>query len=146
MNKMFHVFSEGENVLFREDSDYIFFNNRFASSSYSLQLHPLAETTMSTHFHSLIETADQSVIDELFGKLRKSYSLYYAFKYGYSLENGFRIAKVEIDGRESITNELLYIMKNPIHHYVTSYPFEYPISVFKRVVHFYGQTHAATIH
>ena len=57
MNKMYHVFSEGENVLFRENSDYIFFNNKFAVSIYTYQLQALAETTMSTHFHSIVETA-----------------------------------------------------------------------------------------
>jgi len=59
MNKMYHVFSEGENVLFRENSDYIFFNNKFAFSIYTYQLQALAETTMSTHFHSIVETADE---------------------------------------------------------------------------------------
>jgi hypothetical protein len=128
MNKMYHVFSEGENVLFRENSDYIFFNNKFASSTYTYQLQDLAETTMSSHFHSLVETADEKAVDDVIFKLRKAYSLYYASKYGYSIGDSFKISKLEISGRESIMKELIYIMKNPVHHYVTAYPLAYPFS------------------
>ncbi|HOO43076.1 MAG TPA: hypothetical protein PLQ82_15260 [Desulfobacteraceae bacterium] len=128
MNKMYHVFSEGENVLFRENSDYIFFNNKFASSTYTYQLQDLAETTMSSHFHSLVETADEKAVDDVIFKLRKAYALYYSSKYGYSIGDSFRISKLEISGRESILKELIYIMKNPVHHYVTVYPLSYPFS------------------
>ncbi len=128
MNKMYHVFSEGENVLFRENSDYIFFNNKFASSTYTYQLQDLAETTMSTHFHSLVESADEKAVDDVIFKLRKAYALYYSSKYGYSIGDSFKISKLEISGRESILKELIYIMKNPVHHYVTAYPLAYPFS------------------
>ena len=128
MNKMYHVFNEGDNVLFRDNSDYIFFNNKFASSCYTYQLLPLAETTMSTHFHSLIEVADETVIEKFILKLKKAYSMYYAAKYGFTVGSSIKISKLEISGRESIMNELLYVMKNPVHHYVCAYPLEYPYS------------------
>ncbi len=128
MNKMYHVFSEGENVLFRENGDYVFFNNKFASSIYTFQLQALAETTMSTHFHSMLETADEKAVDDLILKLRKAYSLYYSAKYGYSIGDSFKVSKLEISGMESIVNELRYVMKNQVHHYVASYPFAYPYS------------------
>ena len=86
MNKMYHVFSEGENVLFRENGDYVFFNNKFASSTFMYQLQVLAETTMSTHFHSIVESADEKTVDDSIFKLRKAYSLYYSAKYGFPLE------------------------------------------------------------
>lgn len=128
MNKMYHVFSEGENVLFRENGDYIFFNNKFASSVYTYQLEALAETTMSTHFHSVVETPDEKAVDDLIQKLRKAYALYYSAKYGYSIGDSFKVSKVEISGRESVMNELRYVMKNQVHHYVTTYPLAYPFS------------------
>ena len=128
MNKMYHVFSEGENVLFRENGDYVFFNNKFASSIYTFQLQALAETTMSTHFHSMVETADEKVVDDLILKLRKAYSLYYSAKYGYPIGDFFKVSKLVISGRESVLNELRYIMKNQVHHYVASYPLAYPYS------------------
>lgn len=65
MNKMYHVFSEGDNVLFRDDSDYTFFNNRFAVYCYKYRIQPLAETTMSTHIHSFLETPDEESIASL---------------------------------------------------------------------------------
>jgi hypothetical protein len=128
MNKMYHVYSEGDNVLFRGDSDYTFFNNKFASSTFLYRLSPLAETTMSTHYHSLLEPADESAILDFKKKIKKSYSLYYENKYGKTLEDEFKIESLEIVGIDSIIQELIYIMKNPVHHYVTSYPFEYPYS------------------
>jgi len=128
MNKMYHVFSEGENVLFRENSDYIFFNNKFAVSIYTYQLQALAETTMSTHFHSIVEAVDEKAVDDLILKLHKAYALYYSAKYGHSIGDSFKISKLEISGMESIMNELRYVMKNQVHHYVTTYPLAYPYS------------------
>ena len=132
---MYHIFIEGENVLFRNDSDYIFFNNRFATSSYALITNPLAETTMSTHFHSLIEVADGTVADELIHRLRKTYNLHYTLNYGRPSGGPDvagnvigKIHKVEISDRESALHEILYILKNPVHHYVTSCPLGYSYS------------------
>ena len=118
-------------MLFRENSDYIFFNNRFAVSIYTYQLQALAETTMSTHFHSIVEAVDEKAVDALILKLHKAYALYYSAKYGYSIGDSFKISKLEISGMESIMNELRYVMKNQVHHYVTTYPLAYPIQVFR---------------
>lgn len=128
MNKMYHVFSEGDNVLFRENDDYIFFNNKLASANYSCHLQMMAESIMSTHFHSLLETPDEESVNQFILKLRKSYSPYYSNKYGYSIGNCLKISKSEIIGRESIMRELCYILKNPVHHYVALYPLSYPYS------------------
>ncbi len=128
MNKMYHVFSEGDKVLFRENGDYIFFNNKFASSTFMYQLQVLAETTMSTHFHSIVESADEKAVDDSIFKLRKAYSLYYSAKYGFSIGDTLKVSKIEVSGRESVLNELRYVMKNQVHHYVTTYPFAYPYS------------------
>ena len=128
MNRLFHLFSNGDNVLFRTDVDYIHFNNKFAASSYACQLQPLAETTMSTHFHSVVEVTDDAAVDEFAFKLRKAYAMYYCAKYGQPLGNSFMISKVEIAGREAALNELLYVMKNPAHHYVTAEVLTYPYS------------------
>lgn len=125
---MYHVFSEGDNVLFRENSDYIFFNNKLASASYSNRLQMLAESIMSTHFHTLLESGDEEAVNQFILKLRKSYSPYYSNKYGFSIGDYLKISKVEISGRESIVRELCYILKNPVHHYVSPFPFAYPYS------------------
>jgi len=128
MNKMYHVYSEGDNVLFRDDSDYTFFNNKFAVSCFTHKIQPLAETTMSTHFHSFSETPDDETIDQCNLEVQKSYSIYYSMKYGQSLKGKFKIEKLEITGIDAILRELLYVMKNPVHHYVTSFPLVYPYS------------------
>ncbi len=114
--------------MFRDEEDYCYFNNKFASCSYSFQMLPLAQTTLSTHFHALIETADAGLIGDYITKIKKSYALYYAFKYDYSIRPAFKISFLEITGRESILNELLYVLKNAVHHYIVAYPFEYNYS------------------
>ena len=128
MNRLFHLFSKEENVLFRSDSDYIFFSNKFASSCHACQISPLAETTMSTHFHSVVEACDEMAVKELAAKIKTAYSHHYSAEYGFALGKALAISHLELSGRESAMNELLYVMKNPVHHYVVSDVLAYPYS------------------
>lgn len=114
--------------MFREEADYIFFNNKFAASCYAFRIQPLALTTMSTHFHALVETSEEAILGVFCSKLKKSYALYYRFKYGYTLGDTFMIHIVGVVGVDSAKNEMLYVLKNPVHHYVASYPLAYPYS------------------
>lgn len=114
--------------MFRTEDDYRFFNNKFATSCYAYQIQPLAQTTLSTHFHAIVETAEKTAVDDFLTKLRKAYAIKYVATYAPLPSNAFEISRLEISGIETVKNELLYVMKNPVHHYITSFPLEYPYS------------------
>ena len=125
MDAMFHIYSKGENVLFRNNSDYIYFHNKFAIASARLKLKVLAFTTMSTHFHTIVEAADADDIAYFQSKLKKVYGIYYNHKYKYSLGNNFKISNNTIEDFNELKTKALYVLRNPTHHYVSRLPLKY---------------------
>ncbi|MCF0177367.1 MAG: transposase, partial [Bacteroidales bacterium] len=82
MEKPYHLFCEGDYVLFRDDADYIFFNNRLAIAGLYARLTILAETIMSSHFHVIVETSNETALLNFMQTLKQGYSYHYSRKYG----------------------------------------------------------------
>lgn len=80
---------------------------------------------MSTHFHAIVETADSDDIGYFQSKLKKVYGIYYNHKYKYSLSNNFKISNNRIEGYNELRTKVLYVLRNPTHHYVSLLPLKY---------------------
>lgn len=128
MKTYHHLCNKGNYVLFRDNHDIIYFINKFAIAVTSYNMNVLAMTTMSTHFHALFYDADNKQLDQLILKLKRAYAIYYRNKYGYGLHNMIEMTYRDFSGQESLEREMLYVLRNPMHHYVMSSPFAYAFS------------------
>lgn len=120
----YHAFNKGENVIFRDVDDFITFNNKLAIAAYHANIGILAFAIMSTHFHAIIEAIDESAIDKFLELLSKVYSIHYGRKYGPASKKLFRMSTVVVEP-SSLETEMLYVLKNPVHHYVDYTPLSY---------------------
>lgn len=127
MDLLFHVYSKGENVLFHDRLDYIYFHNKIAIASASFKLKIWAFTIMSTHFHAIIEATDETDILRFQSKIKQAYALHYNHKYDFSLRNNkaLKISHNIIKNTNELKNKILYVLRNSTHHYVTTLPFQY---------------------
>lgn len=82
---LYHVFSEGENVLFRNDTDYVNFNNKLAIAAYAKKISLLSETIMSSHFHCVAECRSESQIVDFIKELCGQHAYSYHRKYGFGI-------------------------------------------------------------
>lgn len=128
MKNFHHLCSKGNNVLFRDNQDFIYFINKFAIAVTSSKINVLAMTTMSTHFHTIIFDADNNQLNQLILKLKRVYAIYYRNKYGIGLNNIIEMTYREFSGNMSLETEMLYVLRNPMHHFVMSSPFTYTFS------------------
>ena len=128
--KSFHIFNQGDKVLFRNHSDYILFNNRFAAIAAMTHCNILCLSIMSTHFHSIIQTNDNDKEKLLIfiNRLKQSYSLAYKHAHQASISGLLEIDIIELESSNDVCVRLEYVMKNPVHHCVVSYPFAYKYS------------------
>ncbi|MCF0177044.1 MAG: hypothetical protein HUJ90_00330 [Bacteroidales bacterium] len=126
MMKYFHYYCKGDVIIFRDEEDYVYFNNRFAILSYAYNIAVLGLTIMSTHFHALIQPNDDENFEAFSTELIRVYSSHYSHRYGYNLGPLLNCSKVIIDNKESLKEELNYVLKNPLHHYVVPFPCRYP--------------------
>lgn len=124
----YHVYNHGQFVLFRNHKDFVYFINKFAILSSELHLQILAVTAMSTHFHVVIECMNQDLIDEFLIQLKKTYGLYYHNKYGGSTSRQIKTAYKQLENLQVIKNTMVYVYRNPVHHYIANYPLEYEYS------------------
>ena len=123
----YHVFNKGENVIFRDNDDFITFNNKLAIVSHQANIGILAFAIMSTHFHAIIDAIDKSAVDEFLESISKVYSICYGRKYGSAGKKLFKMFTVAVEPT-SLETEMLYVMKNPVHHYVDYTPLSYEFS------------------
>lgn len=128
MKNYVHICNKGNNVIFREKQDYVYFINKFAIAMTSHKIRVLAITVMATHFHTIVIESDNKNLDDVIAQIKKSYAIYYNHKYGESLNNAIQTSFRTFQGNQNIENEMLYVLRNPMHHYVTSSPFSYPFS------------------
>lgn len=128
MKSYYHLCSKGNYVLFRDNQDFIYFINKFAIAVTSYKINVLAMTAMSTHFHTIIYDVDSNQLDQLILKLKRVYAIYYRNKYGIGLHNMIEMTYREFSGSMSLENEMLYVLRNPMHHFVMSSPFAYTFS------------------
>ena len=128
MKKRFHIFSQGDNVLFRDNNDYSYFCNRFGMLSIGFHMNPLMVVTMSTHFHAIVEPSDTDDIAGFLKALKRLYRIHYARKYSPGIPIKFETSVREILDYEMYYAEMLYGAKNPVHHYVCNFPLSYRYS------------------
>lgn len=130
MNTNFHhVYSNGVNVLFFDESDYIFFNNRLAVATHESGVELLGFTIMSTHFHAVVLTWVQDALEKFVTFLRKTYAIYFHNKYGHSLSPmEFEISysdNEKYSNPDRRKNRVLYVLKNPVKHQTCESVFAY---------------------
>ncbi|MBP9986302.1 MAG: transposase [Bacteroidales bacterium] len=124
----YHIRNIGNFVLFRDKADRIFFNNKFAAICYNYGIEVLALCILSTHFHAVVCGENENIIKELEHILKVAYGMHYRHKYSHTVGNKFKTRHTLISGREIITDKLIYVMANPVHHYITESPFTYQFS------------------
>ncbi len=125
MKKNYHLcISAGNEVMFRDLSDYHRGFNCFALALHSSDSTGLVESFMATHVHILVQTSSP---EDLMHKFRKSYSMYFNHKYGRVGKLGEKTHfTMEIVGHYHLIAAMSYILRNPLHHGLVPIPYSYP--------------------
>lgn len=135
MRKTYHLcLSSHDEVIFRDQEDYIRGFNCFAEAVLETESRALADAEMSTHVHFGVQTDD---FKEVCRSARYCYSRYFNNKYrrkgAVGNENFFWI---ELEGIKHIQTALSYIMRQGLHHGLSETPFGYKHSscnsIFRR--------------
>lgn len=140
-----HVYSKGEKVIFRDKEDYIYFQNRLAIEKYGKDLKILAFSVMSTHIHLIVETWDEAALNDFINSIKWAYAGHFKRKYGESLpKEFFQISYSDKECHfEDKKSQLIYVLKNPVHHEICGSPFEYDFSSAKYT--FWNELHSDNI-
>ena len=125
--KTYHIcLSAGDEVYCRCEEDYFRCFNSLALAVAETDSRLLADSLMSTHVHECVRTRTP---EWLVTRQRYSYSRYFNNRYGRKGRLGERQpCIVELDGLHHILTAISYVLRNPLHHGVTSTPFGYPYS------------------
>lgn len=133
MNLIYHIYSRGKYVVFPEEQDYLMFVNKLAINSFVRPTKIWAYSIMSTHFHLVVETQSEQMLQKFIRRLRLSYSRYYLDRYGWSPFSNMKTSYRRLKDYNSIKTALNYVMRNPYHHYITSNVFNYPYTSLQYV-------------
>ncbi len=130
--KTYHIcLSSAHGVMFRNKRDYIYGINCLCLATYKTEASLLAYTFMSNHVHIGVRCENPKGFIKIF---RYSYSKYFNRKYRRSGRLGERnFYQIEIRGLHHILTAIAYILRNPLHHGVTSTPFGYKFSSIKAI-------------
>lgn len=125
MKKNYHLcISAGNEVMFRDLSDYHRGFNCFALALHTSGSTGLVESFMATHVHMLVQTSSP---DDFMYKFRKSYSMYFNHKYGRTGKLGEKTHfTMEIVGHYHLIAAISYILRNALHHGLVPIPYSYP--------------------
>lgn len=124
MRKTYHCcVTSHDEVMFRDEEDFVRGFNCYASAVLETESRHLADGFMTSHTHFGLQTDRYS---EVIGKYRYSYSRYFNAKYGRRGRLGLKdYLHLELDGLYHIQSCLSYIMRQGLHHGITSTPFGY---------------------
>lgn len=127
MKKLYHLSlsSPGE-VLFRSQDDYRRAFNCYVVALLKSDSLSFADAFMSNHLHLCITSKSLKEFCYLF---RIGYAKYFNNKYyrgGKLGEDNFFV--LEVEGIRHIIAAVSYVLRNPVHHGISSTPFEYPYS------------------
>lgn len=127
MKRTFHLCLSSDNeVMFRDEEDYIRGFNTFALALYKTDSTGLVESFMTNHVHMLVQTADH---DKFMGAYRMPYTKYFNYKYARSGSLGEpRHFTLEIKGLHHHLAAMSYVLRNALHHGVAPIPYAYPHS------------------
>ena len=125
MKKSYHLcISSDDEVMFRDEEDYIRGFNMFALALYKTGSTGLVESIMSTHAHSLVQTHNPN---QFMGAFRMPYTKYFNRKYYRSGKLGEPVHfTLEIQGLYHHLAAMSYILRNALHHGLVPIPFAYP--------------------
>ncbi len=125
MRKTVHLcLSSHDEVMYRSEADLIMGFNCLALAVLETESRLLAEGFMTTHHHNLVQTDHYK---ELMYRSRYAYARYFNAKYSRSGQLGERqYFSLEVDGVFHTTAALNYVIRQGLHHGLTSTPFEYP--------------------
>lgn len=147
MKKTYHIcLSAGNEVMFRDEKDYIRGFNSFALALYKTQSTGLVESFMSNHCHMVVQTSEPK---DFMRSMRMSYSKYFNIRYDRSGSVGEKQWFVmEVSGLYHHIAAMSYVLRNPLHHGVSPTSYGYPHSsvnvIFKKEM---GKFHSdKTIH
>ena len=120
-------------LIFRTEDDYVRGFNTLAIVVSETGACLSAEAFMSTHVHVCVRVDD---IHSFIYRFWRSYTRYYNSKYHRKGTLGDTPFVVEIDGFYHWLTAICYVMRNPVHHGVSSTPFAYrhcsANSIFKK--------------
>ena len=127
MKRTFHLcLSSDDEVMFRDEEDYIRGFNTFALALFKTDSTGLVESFMTNHVHKLVQTADP---DKFMGAYRMPYTKYFNNKYARSGSLGEpRHFALEIRGLHHHLAAMSYVLRNALHHGVAPIPYAYPHS------------------
>ena len=124
MRNLYHLCVASHNeVLFRDESDFIAFTNLMALAVFKTNEELLADALMSTHYHLAVMSHDPA---PFIARLRHSYGRYFNYKYkreGRLGPKGF--FQTGIIGAKHRNAALSYILRNGLHHAQSATPFGY---------------------
>lgn len=125
MRKTLHLcLSSHDEVMYRNEADLVMGFNCLALAALSTESRLLAEGFISTHNHKLVQTDDYK---ELARMDRYAYSRYFNAKYSRKGRLGEKeFFSLEIEGVYHMQTALNYVIRQALHHGLTSTPFEYP--------------------
>lgn len=125
MLKTYHLcYTSHQEAMFRNAEDMNRSFNCLCSALFKTGSRCLAENDMPSHHHGCYET---ECPDVLIRTKRQAYTRYFNEKYGRKGplgDPGYFI--LEVEGLRHILALLSYIIKNTVHHGITSTPFEWP--------------------
>lgn len=127
MKKTYHLcLSGGNEVMFRQDRDYIHANNCLCLAAHKTDSSLLAYSIMSNHAHIGVRTEDPH---EFMKSFRYPYNRYFNQRYGRKgLIGEKQFFQCEIDGLYHLLAAISYILRNALHHGVAATPFGYRYS------------------
>lgn len=127
MRKPYHIcISGGDELICRSEEDYYRLFNCIALAIHETDSVLLADAEMSTHAHLGVRTDDPM---ELFSRAWLMYTRYFNSKYGRQGRLGEELPFVlELEGVYHILAAICYILRNPLHHGLSSTPFGYRFS------------------
>ena len=125
MRKTVHLcLSSHQEVMYRSEADLIMGFNCLALAVLETESRLLAEGFMTTHNHKLVQTDDAHALEK---HHRYSYSRYFNAKYSRCGRLGERTCfSLEIVGNNHILTALNYVLRQGLHHGLSSTPFGYP--------------------
>ncbi len=127
MKKLYHLsLSSSDEVLFRSHEDYRRAYNCYVQALLKSGSSSFGDAFMSNHIHTCLVSGN---LKQFCYTFKIGYGLYLNKKYkrrGPLVDEDFFV--LEVEGIHHILAALSYVMRNPLHHGVTSTPFEYPYS------------------
>ena len=127
MRKNYHLcMSGGDELICRSEEDYHRLFNCIALAAHETDSAILADAEMSSHVHLGLRTECPR---EMMSRAWLMYTRYFNNRYHRRGRLGEKAPfELELDGMHHILTAICYVLRNPLHHGLSSTPFGYPFS------------------